>query len=109
MKLNFTTRLRRNAAILAAASIIGAVGIGGVVTAQADSGSGGGSGSHTTEKSDGDGEVPDAQENDTNEADEGAEDPSDDAADGETNDDATDSGPDANPAEPGHQDASDSK
>jgi hypothetical protein len=107
MKVTMTSRLRRNAAVIAAASIIGALGIGGVVTAHADNGSGGGSGSQTTEKSDGDGEVPDAQENDANEQGEGAEDPSDDAADGETNDDATDTGPDANPDEPGHQDASD--
>jgi hypothetical protein len=105
MKVNFTSKLRRNAAIIAAASIIGAIGIGGVVTANADSGSGSGS---QTEKSDGDGEVPDAQENDANEANETGE-TADDQSDGETNDDATDTGPDANPNEAGHQDASDAK
>jgi hypothetical protein len=104
---NVTGRVRRNAAVIAAASIIGALGIGGVVTANADNGSGG-SGQNTTEKSDGDGEVPDAQENDANEANELGE-TADDEADGETNDDATDTGPDANPNEPGHQDAGDAK
>ena len=86
------TGMRRNVAVLSAAAIVGALGIGGVMTAQADS-SGSGSGSHTTtDKSDGDGEVPDAQEQ---------------GSDGEANDDAGDTGPDANPNEPGHQDASD--
>ena len=38
-------------------------------------------------------------------ANEAPENTADDAADGETNDDATDAGPDADPNEPGHQDA----
>lgn len=87
--------LKRNLAVIAAASFIGAVGIGGVVTAQADS-TGGGS-QTSIDSGDGDGEVPDAQE----QGEQGQE------ADGETDDDATDVGPDADPNEPGHQDASD--
>ncbi|KQW43953.1 hypothetical protein ASC77_21400 [Nocardioides sp. Root1257] len=87
--------LRRNAALVAAIAVIGAVGIGGVMTATADSPRG--SGHSQTEKSDGDGEVDDATE--VGEV--------DGAGEAETNDDATDTGPDANPNEPGHQDASD--
>jgi hypothetical protein len=84
--------IKRNAAILIAAGAVGALGIGGVVGAQADSGSNTPQHSKVSkETSDGDGEVPDAKE----------------GSDGETNDDATDTGPDANPNEPGHQDASD--
>src|SRR6478609_2472001 len=124
MKSTMSGRFRRNAAVIAAASIVGALGIGGLVGANAaDNGS---SGSHrsSTEKSDGDGEVPDAQENEADhknegpeqneadEADEANEGPeqgetADDQSDGETNDDASDTGPDADPDEPGHQDASD--
>jgi hypothetical protein len=72
MKLNLTSRLRRNAAIIVAASAIGALGIGGVVSANADSSSPSPSQStqqgtqQGTEQSDGDGEVPDAQESSTN-------------------------------------------
>ena len=79
----------------------------------ADNDSSGGS-SSTTQTSDGDGEVPDAQENEADqkndgpeqneadevdEVDEGPEqgETADDQSDGETNDDATDTGPDANP------------
>jgi len=83
--------IKRNAAILIAAGAVGALGIGGVVGAHADSGSTPSHSKVTHETSDGDGEVPDSQE----------------GSDGETNDDATDTGPDANPNEPGHQDASD--
>jgi hypothetical protein len=86
--------LKRNTAVIVAAATVGALGIGGVVAANADNGS---APQHqvTTHhaKSDGDGEVPDSQE----------------GSDGETNDDATDTGPDANPNEPGHQDASDAQ
>jgi uncharacterized low-complexity protein len=86
--------IKRNTAVIVAAAAVGALGIGGVVTANADNGS---APQHKVtshqEKSDGDGEVPDAQE----------------GSDGETNDDATDTSPDANPNEPGHQDASDTQ
>jgi hypothetical protein len=65
-----------------------------VVGAQADSGSNTPQHSKVSnDTSDGDGEVPDAEE----------------GSDGETNDDATKTGPDANPNEPGHQDATDAK
>jgi len=77
--------LKRNAAITGAAAILAALGIGGVVTAQATT--------HNpapiVQQSDGDGEVDDAIEV------EGVE---------EAND-GPDQGPDANPNEPGHQDA----
>ncbi|GAA1807852.1 hypothetical protein GCM10009795_061320 [Nocardioides hankookensis] len=88
--------LKRNAALVAATAVIAAVGIGGVMTATADSPRG--SGHSQTEKSDGDGEIDD----DGTEVGE-----VDGAEEAETNDDATDTGPDANPNEPGHQDASD--
>ncbi|CAN5485843.1 hypothetical protein BH11ACT8_BH11ACT8_05620 [soil metagenome] len=85
--------LKRNAAILAAAAIVGGLGIGGLVTANADSPSAGPkTGASTTDRGDGDGEVPDAQEQ---------------QSDGESNDDGTDVGKDADPNEPGHQDATD--
>ncbi len=80
---------RRNAAIIGAASILAALGIGGVVTAQADQGS---TGQQQSQVGDGDGEQNDATEVES---------------DAEVNDDATDQGPDADPNEPGHQDASD--
>src|SRR5262245_61207559 len=70
--------LRRNAAIVAVTTVLAGLGIGGAV-AHASSGHSD-RGPAQTEQSDGD---------------------------GETNDDATDQGPDANPNEPGHQDASD--
>jgi hypothetical protein len=84
MKIDLSSRLRRNAAVLIAASAIGALGIGGVVSAHADSSAPAPSHGSTSDVSDGDGESAD-----------------------ETNDDATDTGPDADPNEPGHQDASD--
>ena len=86
--------IKRNTAVIVAAATIGALGIGGVVTANANDGSNP-SNQVTThnDQGDGDGEVPDSQE----------------GTDGETNDDATDTGPDANPNEPGHQDASDAQ
>ena len=70
--------IKRNTAVIVAAATVGALGIGGVVAANADNGS---NPSHSTTQND--------------------------QGDGETNDDATDTGPDANPNEPGHQDASD--
>ena len=93
MKVNMKSNLRRNAAVISAAAIIGALGIGGVMSAQADTPSGT-TQQVSTNNGDGDGEVPDATEQES---------------DGETNDDATDVGPDANPNEPGHQDASDTR
>ena len=86
-----TYPLRRNAAIIAAAAVVGGLGIGGVVTANADS-TGPADNQSQVEQSDGDGEQDDATEVES---------------DGETDDDASDVGPDADPNEPGHQDASD--
>jgi hypothetical protein len=93
---------RRNAAVIAAAAIVGALGVGGVVSAQADSQ--GGTGHSTVDQSDGDGEQNDATEADNDGEQNDATEVENDA---ETNDDASDTGPDANPNEPGHQDASD--
>ncbi|MDE0775826.1 MAG: hypothetical protein OSB43_06120 [Nocardioides sp.] len=86
-----TYPLRRNAAIIAAAAVVGGLGIGGVVTANADS-SGSADNQGQVQRSDGDGEQDDATEVES---------------DGETDDHASDVGPDADPQEPGHQDASD--
>jgi len=83
--------LKRNAAITGAVAILAALGVGGVVNAQAST--------HNpapiVQQSDGDGEVDDATEVEGSEGAEGAE---------ETND-GPNQGPDANPNEPGHQDA----
>ncbi|MGK2880604.1 MAG: hypothetical protein ACSLE6_07345 [Mycobacterium sp.] len=79
--------LKRNAAITGAAAILAAFGVGGVVAAQASD-----SPAPVVQQTDGDGEVDDATEV------EGAE---------EAND-GPDQGPDANPNEPGHQDADES-
>ncbi len=112
---------RRNAAVIAAAAVIGAVGIGGVVTAQADPGTPapsqvGGDGETNDDATDtgpdanpdepGHQDASDTQETEGDEQD-GAEGAEQGGAEAETNDDATDTGPDANPDEPGHQDASD--
>ena len=80
--------LKRNVAITGAAAILAALGIGGAVTAQAAPTSP----THSVQQSNGDGEVNDATEV------EGAE---------EAND-GPNQGPDANPNEPGHQDADES-
>ncbi len=77
--------LKRNAAITGAAAILAALGVGGAVTAHAT----GADPAPIVQPSDGDGEVDDATEVD------------------ET-DDGPDQGPDANPNEPGHQDADES-
>jgi hypothetical protein len=89
-----TNPFRRNAAVLAAAAVVGGLGIGGLASANADSGNTGPAPSRVqpADQSDGDGEANDATEV---EGQEGAE---------EANDGA-DQGPDANPNEPGHQDA----
>ncbi len=79
--------LKRNAAIAGGTAILAALGVGGTMAAQASD-----SPNQTQQQSDGDGEVDDATEV------EGAE---------ET-DDGADQGPDANPDEPGHQDADES-
>ncbi len=80
--------LKRNAAITGVAAILAALGVGGVVSAQASTHNP----APNVQQSDGDGEVDDATEV------EGAE---------EAND-GPDQGPDANPNEPGHQDADES-
>ena len=80
--------LKRNVAITGAAAILAALGIGGAVTAQAFPNSP----APIVQQSDGDGEADDATEV------EGAE---------EAND-GPNQGPDANPKEPGHQDADES-
>ena len=74
--------LKRNAAITGAAAILAALGIGGAVTAQASTNNP----APIVQQSDGDGEVNDATEV-------------------EEANDGPDQGPDANPNEPGHQDA----
>ncbi len=79
--------LKRNVAITGAAAILAALGIGGAVTAQAAPND-----PPIVQQSDGDGEINDATEV------EGAE---------EAND-GPNQGPDANPNEPGHQDADES-
>ena len=89
MKIRNT--LRRNAAAIAVAGTLSALGVGGLMAAHADDSSPRVS---QQDKGDGDGEQNDATEVE---------------GDGETNDDATDQGPDANPNEPGHQDASDAR
>ncbi|HWI42205.1 MAG TPA: hypothetical protein VNS81_01195 [Nocardioides sp.] len=92
-----TNPFRRNAAVIAAAAVVGGLGIGGLATANADSGHTGPTPSQMqpADQSDGDGEANDATEV---EGIEGAE---------EAND-GPDQGPDANPTEPGHQDADES-
>lgn len=86
-----TNPLKRNLAVLAAATVVGGLGIGGLATASADNG--GSDQSQVHEQSDGDGETADDAEGT-----EGTE---------ET-DDGPDVGPDADPNEPGHQDADES-
>lgn len=84
--------LKRNAAVVGATAVIAALGVGGVMSAHANSPDDSTNQHAVHEQSDGDGEVPDSTEVEN---------------DGETNDDASDVGPDANPNEPGHQDAAD--
>jgi len=100
-----TYPLRRNAAIIAAAAVVGGLGIGGVVTANADS-TGPADNQSQVEQSDGDGEQDDATEVESD-GDGEQDDATEVESDGETDDDASDVGPDADPNEPGHQDASD--
>jgi hypothetical protein len=102
--MNIKRNIKRNAAVISVSAIIGALGIGGIMSASADP-QPDKPGHSTTEQSDGDGEVPDSQEADSSDAQEQNE--GDEGADEETNDDASDTGPDANPNEPGHQDATD--
>ncbi len=77
---------KRNAALGGAAALLAALGFGGVVSAQAAPHD---TTAPTAQRSDGDGEVNDATET------KGAEEA----------DDGPNQGPDANPDEPGHQDA----
>jgi hypothetical protein len=80
--------LKRNAAVTGAAAMLAALGIGGAVTAQTAPKTP----APAVQQSDGDGEVGDATEV------KGAEDAND----------GPNQGPDANPHEPGHQDADES-
>ena len=115
-----TSSLRRNTAVLAAATVLGGLSIGGMMSAQAATPSDPAApGTSQIQVSDGDGEL-----NPATEAAQG-----NGKADAETNDDANgkddadtrdgaeeadetadgpDKGPDANPNEPGHQDADES-
>jgi hypothetical protein len=103
--------LKVRIALVAATGVIGAVTVGGVLAAQADSPQGGSNPDHTSQS---DGETnddatdtgPDADPNEAGHQD--ADDQNEGEEGVETNDDATDTGPDANPDEPGHQDADDS-
>ncbi len=81
--------LKRNAAIASTAAILAAVGIGGTVAAQAATHS---NPTQSVVQSDGDGEANDATEVEG-------------AAEVEDGPDEGNQGPDANPNEPGHQDA----
>lgn len=84
-------KLNRTAAVVGTAAVLAALGLGGAVTAaQADTNPA----PSTVQTSDGDGEVNDATE--------GTETESQEAEDGPNQ------GPDANPNEPGHQDADES-
>jgi len=93
--------LKRNAAITGAAAILAALGIGGAVTAQAST--------HNpapiVQQSDGDGEVDDATEVEGVEEANDGPDQGPDANPNEPGHQDADQGPDANPNEPGHQDA----
>ena len=84
--------LKRDAAVIAGSAVIAALGIGGVMNAQADPPTP--SQGQQTDTSDGDGEVPDGLE-------------AQNEADGAEADDGPNVGPDADPNEPGHQDADD--
>ncbi|MEJ7706104.1 MAG: hypothetical protein WKF82_13380 [Nocardioidaceae bacterium] len=95
--------LKRNAALLGSAAVIAAVGLGGVMSANAGPDT---SPTHITqlEQSDGDGETADDLEQSDGDG-ETADDLEQSDGDGETADDDTNVGPDADPNEPGHQDA----
>jgi hypothetical protein len=99
------TNLKRNLALVASAGVVAALGFGGVMSANADTGAAPSGGQ---EVSDGPNVGPDANANEP-----GHQDASNagDAADGSTEseskaDDGPNVGPDANADEPGHQDAS---
>jgi len=100
------TNLKRNVAIAASAGVIAALGFGGVMSANADTGP---TPSEGQEVSDGPNVGPDANANepghqDASDAGDAAEESTE--SDSETND-GPNVGPDANANEPGHQDASD--
>ncbi|MEJ7707674.1 MAG: hypothetical protein WKF82_10650 [Nocardioidaceae bacterium] len=90
-----TTNLKRNAAILGSAVVIAALGLGGVMSANAGTDP---SPTHSTqlEQPDGDGDVADDGEQS-----DGDHEQSD--GDSETADNDTNVGPDADPSEPGHK------
>ena len=86
--------LKRNAAVISAGAVLAALGLGGVVSAQAAD-TANPPRNPVVQQSDGDGEVNDA-----------AEGPEKDEA--QEAEDGPNQGPDANPNEPGHQDADES-
>ncbi len=108
-----TNPFRRNAAVLAAAAVVGGLGIGGLAAANATSGDTGPAPSQVqpANQSDGDGEAIDATEVEGAEEAEEAEDGPDQGPDANPDQPGhqdTNQGPDANPDEPGHQDADES-
>jgi hypothetical protein len=107
--------IRRNAAVIAATAVIGTVGIGGVMAAQADTTPKAPAGSSVQsgpagdeETADGPDQGPDANPNEPGhqDADESGETEGLEGA--EETSDGPDQGADANPNEPGHQDADES-
>ena len=101
---------KRNVALVGSAALVAALGLGGAMTAQADTGTpAGGSQSETAETSDGPDVGPDADASepghqDADESGESGESESGESGDSASDDD-TNTGPDADPNEPGHQDA----
>jgi len=99
---------KRNVALVGSAALVAALGLGGAMTAQADTGTpAGGSQSETAETSDGPDVGPDADASEPGhqDADESGESGESGEAAGSESDDDTNTGPDADPNEPGHQDA----
>lgn len=88
---------KRNAAVISAGAVLAALGLGGVMSAQAETPTT--PGNPAVQQSDGDGELNEKAE--TGE-DRGA------TAEAEEADDGPNRGPDADPNEPGHQDADES-
>ena len=104
--------IKRNAALIAASAVIGALGIGGVMSAQADTATKAPASSSVQsgptgaeETADGPDHGPDANPNEPGHQD---ADESGEAEGAHETADGPDHGPDANPNEPGHQDANES-
>ncbi|MFC5727867.1 MULTISPECIES: hypothetical protein [Nocardioides] len=105
--------IRRNAALIAAAAVVGSLGIGGVMAAQADSNTHAPASSSVVqsgsngaeEKADGPDQGPDANPNEPGHQD---ADESGEAEGAAETADGPDQGVDANPHLPGHQDANES-